>query len=94
MRCLIIDDNADFVDASRGLLDCQGVSVMGVASTSEEALRHFEVLRPDVTLVDFDLEDESGLELAVQLHRAGGPESVTGDSDLDPRRPSSCPSRR
>ena len=37
MRCLIVDDGADFVDAARGLLECQGVSVIGVASTSEGA---------------------------------------------------------
>jgi DNA-binding NarL/FixJ family response regulator len=73
MRCLIVDDSADFVDAARGLLECQGVSVVGIASTSEEALRSFEVLRPDVTLVDIDLGNESGFELAEQLHRAGEP---------------------
>lgn len=73
MRCLIVDDSADFVDAARGLLECQGVSVVGVASRSAEALRHFEELRPDVTLVDINLGGESGFELAEQLHRVGGP---------------------
>ena len=47
-------------------------SVVGVASTSAEALRLFEELRPDVTLVDINLGGESGFELAEQLHRAGG----------------------
>jgi CheY-like chemotaxis protein len=73
MRCLIVDDSADFVDAARGLLECQGVSVVGVASTSAEALRRFEELRPDVTLVDINLGRESGFELAEQLHRVVGP---------------------
>jgi CheY-like chemotaxis protein len=73
MRCLIVDDSADFIDAARGLLECQGLSVVGAASTSAEALRAFEGLRPDVTLVDVDLGGESGFELAEQLHRAGGP---------------------
>ena len=72
MRCLIVDDSADFVDAARGLLERQGITVVGVASTSAEALRCFEELRPDVTLVDIDLGGESGFELAEQLHRAGG----------------------
>ncbi len=71
MRCLIVDDSAYFVDAARGLLERQGMTVVGVASTSAEALRRFEELRPDVTLVDLDLGGESGFELAEQLHWAG-----------------------
>jgi CheY-like chemotaxis protein len=72
MRCLIVDDSADFVDAARGLLECEGITVVGVASTGADAVRRFEELRPDVTLVDIDLGDESGFEVAEQLHRAGG----------------------
>ena len=71
MRCLIVDDSAHFGNAARGLLERQGMTVVGVASTSAEALRCFEELRPDVTLVDLDLGGESGFELAEQLHRAG-----------------------
>ena len=73
MRCLIVDDSVDFVDAARGLLECEGITVVGVASTSADALQLFEQLRPDVTLVDINLGVESGFELAQQLHRAGGP---------------------
>jgi DNA-binding NarL/FixJ family response regulator len=73
MRCLIVDDSAAFVDAARGLLQCEGITVVGSASTSADALRRFEELRPDVTLVDINLGSESGFELAEQLHRAGGP---------------------
>jgi DNA-binding NarL/FixJ family response regulator len=73
MRCLIVDDSMDFVDAARRLLKCQGLSVVGVASTSAEALRRFEELQPDVTLVDINLGGESGFELAEQLHQAAGP---------------------
>jgi DNA-binding NarL/FixJ family response regulator len=73
MRCLIVDDSAGFVDAARGLLECEGITVVGVASTSADALRRFEELRPDVTLVDINLGGDSGFEVAEQLHRAGGP---------------------
>lgn len=70
MRCLIVDDSAHFVAAARGLLERQGFTVVGVASTGAEALRCFEELRPDVTLVDLDLGDESGFDVAEQLHGA------------------------
>jgi DNA-binding NarL/FixJ family response regulator len=69
MRCVIVDDNTDFVDAVRSLLERQGISVVGAAANSAEALRCVEKLRPDVTLVDINLGTESGFELAEQLHR-------------------------
>jgi DNA-binding NarL/FixJ family response regulator len=71
VRCPIVDDSADFVDAARGLLECQGITVVGAASTGAEALRRFEQLQPDVTLVDIDLGGESGFDLAEQLHASG-----------------------
>jgi DNA-binding NarL/FixJ family response regulator len=70
MRCLIVDDSAHFVAAACGLLERQGFTVVGVASTGADALRYFDELRPDVTLVDLDLGGESGFEVAEQLHRA------------------------
>ena len=73
MRCLIVDDSADFADAARHLLEYGGIRVVGVASTSAEALRCFEEQRPDVTLVDVNLGRENGFELAEQLHRSGLP---------------------
>jgi DNA-binding NarL/FixJ family response regulator len=74
MRCLIVDDSAHFVDAARGLLEHhQGTTVVGVASNATEALRRFEELRPDVTLVDVNLGGESGFDVVEQLHRSGAP---------------------
>ena len=73
MRCLIVDDSADFVDAARHLLEHGGIAVVGMASTSAAALRCFEEQRPDVTLVDINLGSESGFELAELLHRSGLP---------------------
>jgi CheY-like chemotaxis protein len=71
LRCLIVDDSPRFLDAARGLLEGQGVTVVGVASNSAEALQPAGELRPDVTLLDIDLGDESGLELARRLHGQG-----------------------
>jgi CheY-like chemotaxis protein len=72
MRCLIVDDSPRFLEAARGLLEREGIAVVGVASNSAEALQQAERLRPDVTLVDIDLGGESGLELARRLHREPG----------------------
>jgi len=45
---LIVDDNGSFLDAARVLLEREGLSVVGVASTGAEALRRAEELSPDV----------------------------------------------
>jgi CheY-like chemotaxis protein len=89
LRCLIVDDNAEFLVAARELLERQGLAVVGIASTSARALVLASELRPDVTLVDVDLGAESGLDLASQLARATGLEdarvvliSAYGEADL------------
>jgi DNA-binding NarL/FixJ family response regulator len=67
LRCLIVDDNRRFLDAARGLLEREGLAVVGVASTTAEALHQVQELQPDVTLVDIDLGGESGFELVRRL---------------------------
>jgi DNA-binding NarL/FixJ family response regulator len=69
LRCLIVDDSPRFLEAARGLLEREGVSVVGVATSYAEALRRVAELRPDVTLVDIDLGGQSGFEVLRQLHR-------------------------
>jgi CheY-like chemotaxis protein len=68
LRCLIVDDSPRFLDAARGLLERQGITVIGVASTSAEAFQRVQELHLDVTLVDIDLGGESGLGLTRRLH--------------------------
>jgi DNA-binding NarL/FixJ family response regulator len=64
MRCVIVDDSAEFAGAARRLLATDGLTVVGMASTSAEALRSADKLRPDVTLVDINLGAENGFALA------------------------------
>jgi CheY-like chemotaxis protein len=71
VRCLIVDDSLRFLDAARGLLEGEGIAVVGVASTGAEAVERVELLRPDVVLVDIDLGRESGFDVARRLHREG-----------------------
>lgn len=71
MSVLIVDDNGSFLDAARVLLEREGLSVVGVASTGAEALRRAEELSPDVLLVDITLGPESGFELTRRLVEDG-----------------------
>jgi DNA-binding NarL/FixJ family response regulator len=72
LRLLIVDDSVHFLRAARGLLERQGLAVVGVASDGAQALRQAEALRPDVTLVDIGLGGESGIELARRLDQVPG----------------------
>jgi DNA-binding NarL/FixJ family response regulator len=69
LRCLLVDDSSGFLDAARVLLERQGIDVVGVASTGDEALRLVRELQPEVALVDIDLGQESGFDLARRLAR-------------------------
>jgi DNA-binding NarL/FixJ family response regulator len=73
LKCLIVDDSPGFQLAARRLLERQGICVVGVASTTEEALQQAERLRPDVTLVDIQLGAESGFDVARRLWQAAVP---------------------
>jgi DNA-binding NarL/FixJ family response regulator len=66
--------------AASGLLEGEGIAVVGVAETGEEAIRLMEELRPDVMLVDIDLGPESGFDLARRL--AHTPDSATSRTIL------------
>ena len=72
LRFLIVDDSSRFLAAARGLLEREGLTVVGVASTGAEALQRVEELQPDVTLVDIDLGGQSGFEVVRQLHDRAG----------------------
>jgi DNA-binding NarL/FixJ family response regulator len=74
LRCVIIDDNEEFLDSASRLLASQGVEVVGLASSGAEALRLAKTLGPDVALVDVQLGDEDGLEVTRRL-AADAPET-------------------
>jgi two-component system nitrate/nitrite response regulator NarL len=71
LSCLIIDDSEKFLASATRLLSLQGVSVIGQASSGDEALRLAAALSPDVTLVDVELGDEDGIGLARRLTSGG-----------------------
>jgi DNA-binding NarL/FixJ family response regulator len=67
LRCLIVDDNPSLPGHRPGASRAARSDDRGVASTSADALREAETLRPDVVLVDVSLAEESGSELARRL---------------------------
>jgi CheY-like chemotaxis protein len=72
LRSLIVDDNAGYLAAARALLEREGVAVVGIASSCAEAVQLAGKLHPDVALVDIDLGDESGFDIACRLAGPGG----------------------
>ena len=64
LRLLIVDDNAPFLVAATRALEADGLHVVGIASTTAEAMARQRELRPDVILVDVNLGAENGAELA------------------------------
>jgi two-component system nitrate/nitrite response regulator NarL len=75
LRCLIVDDNAAFLEAAGALLERQGLTVVGFASNAADARLRARELRPDVVLVDIVLGADSGFDLARELAagNSGGP---------------------
>jgi len=71
VRCLIVDDNARFGDEASSLLEEDGISVVGFATSGDEAVRLTKELGPDLALVDISLGAESGFDVARRLADIG-----------------------
>jgi two-component system, NarL family, nitrate/nitrite response regulator NarL len=67
LRCVIVDDDEEFLRVARALLEREGITVAGVARSSAEAVKRTQQLRPDVVLIDIRLGKESGFEAARRL---------------------------
>jgi CheY-like chemotaxis protein len=64
---VIVDDSADVLRAASELLEGEGIAVVGVAMTGQEAVSMMDELEPDVMLVDIVLGPESGFALVRRL---------------------------
>jgi CheY-like chemotaxis protein len=67
LRCLIVDDSSRFGEEARGLLEREGLSVVGIAASGDEAVKLCVELQPDLALVDIILGEESGFDVARRL---------------------------
>jgi DNA-binding NarL/FixJ family response regulator len=76
-RLLIVDDDPRFRDLMKQLLlDTPEFEVVGEAHRGSVALEVARELDPDVVLLDVNLPDASGFELAPQLTAAVGAPAV------------------
>jgi DNA-binding NarL/FixJ family response regulator len=87
LRCLIVDDSPRFYDEARGLLEHEGIAVVGIAATRDEAVRLAQALRPDLALIDISLGEESGFDVARSLadNSHGDPPAIIFISTYDER---------
>lgn len=66
-RLVIVDDHDSFREWARQLLDHEGFEVLGLAADGRSAIELVERLRPDVVLLDVQLPDISGFDVAERL---------------------------
>jgi DNA-binding NarL/FixJ family response regulator len=73
---LIVDDHAPFRAKVRALLEVEGFRVVGEAADGRSALEETARLRPEVVLLDVQLPDANGFEIAASLASSGDPPAV------------------
>lgn len=67
VRCLIVDDNPEFLQVATRLLEPQGIEVAGVASSGAEGVLRARELAPEVVLLDIKLGEDDGFDFVEQF---------------------------
>jgi DNA-binding NarL/FixJ family response regulator len=80
---LIVDDHADFRRSAAALLNAEGFDVVGAVPDGEAARDAVARLKPQVVLLDVQLPDVDGFEIAERLARAPDPPLVVLISSRD-----------
>jgi DNA-binding NarL/FixJ family response regulator len=81
---LIVDDHPSFRATARALLESEGFDVVGEAKDGREALEQAELLQPEVVLLDVQLPDTTGFDVARALaHSNGGSPAIVLVSSRD-----------
>jgi DNA-binding NarL/FixJ family response regulator len=76
VNVLIVDDHPSFRASARALLEAEGFDVVGEAEDGASALRAADELSPQLVLLDVQLPDLDGFEVARRLTDGGGPAVV------------------
>jgi DNA-binding NarL/FixJ family response regulator len=80
---LIVDDHPSFRATARALLEAEGFSVVDEAADGAEALAKTKELRPDLVLLDVQLPDIDGFEVARRLRENGSAPAIVLVSSRD-----------
>jgi len=83
MTVLIVDDHPSFRSCARSFLEAEGFEVVGEAENGVAGLRAAKELHPDVVLLDVQLPDFDGFEVASRLTGNGGGPAVVLTSSRD-----------
>ncbi len=71
MTTLIVDDHPSFRSSARLLLESEGYEVVGEAADGSAALAAIAELRPELVLLDVQLPDMDGFEVARRVTEGG-----------------------
>jgi two-component system response regulator EvgA len=80
---LIVDDHEWFRASARTLLERHGLEIVGEAGDADAALSAARELTPDVVLLDVQLPDRDGFEVAARLAELDRPPAVVLTSSRD-----------
>jgi len=84
MSVLIVDDHPSFRASARRLLEAEGFDVVGEAGDGRAAIAAAQELQPDLVLLDVQLPDLDGFEVATRLAALGLPSAVILTSSRNP----------
>jgi DNA-binding NarL/FixJ family response regulator len=84
MSVLIVDDHPSFRASARRLLEAEGFEVVGEAGDGHAAIAAAEQLKPDLVLLDVQLPDLNGFEVAERLAALKLPLAVVLTSSRNP----------
>ena len=87
---LIVDDHPSFRASARRLLESEGYDVVGEAADGRSALEAVRELGPEIVLLDVQLPDIDGFEVAARLTNGGGGPAVVMTSSRDAEDVASC----
>jgi DNA-binding NarL/FixJ family response regulator len=80
---LVVDDHDGFRSFARALLQAEGFDVVGEAADGASAVAVAERLQPDLVLLDVQLPDNDGFEVAQRLAAIPNPPVVVLVSSRD-----------
>jgi DNA-binding NarL/FixJ family response regulator len=80
---LIVDDHPSFRASARRMLEAGGYTVIGEATDGEAAIAAVAELDPDLVLLDVQLPDIDGFEVATRLLALGASAEIVLTSSRD-----------